>query len=285
MVKLHSIDTGYFKLDGGAMYGVVPKRLWNKLNPADEINMCTWAMRCLLVDEGDRKILIDTGMGDKHGEKFKSHFMPHGNDTLKSSLAKIGLAPEDITDVLLTHFHFDHVGGNTELDANGKIVPTFPNATYWTNEVHYKWALEPNPRELASFLKHDFVPLREMGMMEFIDVEKDISFSKSIKLRFAYGHTEAMMIPIIDTGEKKIAFGADLLPSYGHIGMPYVMCYDIRPLDTMAEKAEFFDYIHQENIAVFLEHDKDHECLTITKNDRGRYVLDQTFKVDQRHTA
>lgn len=281
MVKLFPIDTGYFKLDGGAMFGVVPKKMWNKLNPADEDNMCTWAMRCLLVDEGDRKILIDTGMGDNYSDKFKSHFHPHGSDTLNSSLARHGYAPEDITDVLLTHFHFDHVGGNMHYDTHGKLVPSFPNATYWTNEQHYNWALNPNPREKASFIKDHFVPLREMGMMEFIDVQQNIPFSKSIKLQFVYGHTEAMMIPIIDLGDKKIAYGADLLPSYGHISMPFVMCYDIRPLSTLDEKAAFYDYLLQEDIAVFLEHDKEHECLKIKKNDRGRYVLDKTFSLDQ----
>jgi len=254
MTKLYTIDTGFFKLDGGAMFGVVPKKLWNKINPADEENMCTWAMRCLLVDEGDRKILIDTGMGNKYSDKFASHFHPHGDATLKSSLASHGFKPEDITDVLLTHFHFDHIGGNMEYDANKKLVPTFPNATYWSNEVHYNWALEPNYREKASFLKEDFVPLKEMGMMQFIDVQENIS---------------------------KIAFGADLLPSHGHISMPFVMCYDIRPLSTLDEKAKFYDYLLQEDIAVFLEHDKDHECLRIKKNEKGRYVLDQTFAVSQ----
>jgi len=276
MTKLIPIHTGNFKLDGGAMFGVVPQSMWKKINEPDENNMCTWAMRCLLVDEGDRKILIDTGMGNKISDKMRAHFYPHGQSSLMGSLKVAGYDPEDITDVLLTHFHFDHVGGALDFDKDRNILPAFPNAKYWSNEVHYNWAIEPNPRERASFLKENFVPMKEQGILNLIDVEQDISFSKSIRLHFMYGHTEAMMIPIItDDNGKRIAFCADLLPSAGHVGMPYVMSYDIRPLQTMKEKAAFFDYLHEENISCFLEHDKDYECLHLSKNERGRYVPSQ----------
>ncbi len=272
MVKLVPIHTGNFKLDGGAMFGVVPKSMWKKINAPDDNNMCTWAMRCLLVDEGDRKILIDTGMGNKISDKMKSHFYPHGDTDLNQSLGAAGYRPEDITDVLLTHFHFDHVGGALDFDQDKNIIPAFPNATYWTNDAHYKWAIEPNPRERASFLKENFVPLKDRGILKMLDVEENIQFSPSIRLHFMYGHTEAMMIPIITDSEgKQIAFCADLLPSAGHIGKPYVMSYDIRPLQTMKEKAIFFDYLYEENISCFLEHDKDYECLSLTKDERGRY--------------
>lgn len=281
MVKLIPIHTGNFKLDGGAMFGVVPRSMWKKINEPDDNNMCTWAMRCLLVDEGDRKILIDTGMGNKISDKMRSHFYPHGSTDLYQSLKVAGYTPEDITDVLLTHFHFDHVGGALDFDNNKNIIPAFPNAKYWTNDAHYKWAIEPNPRERASFLKENFVPLQELGVLNLIDVQQNIPFSESIRLHFMYGHTEAMMIPIItDQHGQQIAFCADLLPSAGHVGMPYVMSYDIRPLQTMKEKADFFNYLYQEKISCFLEHDKDYEVLQLDKNERGRYIASNTGSLE-----
>ena len=196
-MKLHVLETGKFKLDGGAMFGVVPKRMWQKMHPADEDNLCTWQMRCLLVEDGNRKILIDTGVGSKQDDRFRSHFYPHDDIDFTESLAKIGLTTEDITDVFLTHFHFDHVGGALKRDAQGAIVPVFPNATYWSNEVHYNWALNPNAREAASFLKENFVPMRDQGILQMIDVQEGIKFSDNISLSFVYGHTEAMMLPYI----------------------------------------------------------------------------------------
>ncbi|MFZ1580812.1 MAG: MBL fold metallo-hydrolase, partial [Saprospiraceae bacterium] len=236
-MKLHVLETGKFKLDGGAMFGVVPKRMWQKMHPADDDNLCTWQMRCLLVEDGNRKILIDTGVGSKQDDRFRSHFYPHDDIDFTESLAKIGLTTEDITDVFLTHFHFDHVGGALKRDAQGAIVPVFPNATYWSNEVHYNWALNPNAREAASFLKENFVPMRDQGILQMIDVQEGIKFSENISLSFVYGHTEAMMLPYISLPSgNTLIYCADLIPSHHHIQMPYVMAYDLRPLETMKEK-------------------------------------------------
>ncbi len=274
MLKITSIPTGYFKLDGGAMFGVVPRRLWQRTHPPDENNLCTWAMRCLLIETEDRKILIDTGIGDKQNEKFFSHFEPHGTDSLLGSLHNNGLSPEDITDVFLTHLHFDHVGGAVKKDADGKLVPTFPNATYWTNQKHYDWAFNPNPREAASFLKENFVPLHEHGVLKFIPVvEGGVDWIPGIKVHFAYGHTEAMMLPEIDQGDHKVFYCADLLASHFHLGRPYVMGYDIRPLVTMQEKEWLLDRAIKENLVLFFEHDPVLEKAEITLNERGRHVV------------
>jgi glyoxylase-like metal-dependent hydrolase (beta-lactamase superfamily II) len=279
-MKLHTIEAGTFKLDGGAMFGVVPKTIWNRLNPADENNMCLWNMRCLLVEEGNRKILIDTGMGSKQDEKFMSYFHPTGLNQLELSLAQAGFHPNDITDVFITHLHFDHGGGALKLDKAGNIVPAFPNAKYWSCKTHWDWALDPNPRERSSFLKENIKPLEDMGLIHFIDEEQDVKWTEKISVKFSYGHTEAMMIPLIDIGSgKKLAYCADLLPSQCHIRMPYVMSYDIRPLVTLEEKAVFFEEVLGEGHILFLEHDKDFECCTIKKNERGRYGLDKTYKL------
>ncbi len=273
-MKLHTIDTGLFKLDGGAMFGVVPKKMWKNINPPDADNMCTWAMRCLLIEEGDRKILIDTGLGNKQDEKFRSHFSPHGDDTLVNSLKVSGFSVEDITDVLLTHMHFDHVGGAVYRDHKGNLLPTFPNATYWTNEVHHKWALDPNPREKASFLKDNIVPLADHGCLKYIDVEQGARFSEHITLDFVYGHTEALMVPYIDLGNgNTLVYTADLMPSHGHVGLPYVMAYDIRPLVTMQERAELHEKVVDTNHFIYFEHDKDVAVGQLIKNDRGRVVF------------
>ncbi|MDX1939546.1 MAG: MBL fold metallo-hydrolase [Saprospiraceae bacterium] len=277
-MKISTIETGFLKLDGGAMFGIVPKRLWQKLNPPDENNLCTWAMRCLLVETDNRKILIDTGIGDKQDEKFRSHFEPHGDKTLVNSLLEKNLHPEDITDVLLTHLHFDHVGGAVKFDSNGKLVPTFPNATYWSNEIHWNWAMNPNEREKASFLKENFVPLREAGVIQFIDVqEEDLEWLPGIHLRFVYGHTEAMMIPIIKIANKTLIYCADVMPSSYHIGMPYVMSYDVRPLVTLVEKEKIlYEAVTNKNILLF-EHDPFIPAATVTQDDRGRIILEKTF--------
>ncbi len=273
-MKLHIIETGKFKLDGGAMFGVVPKSLWKRLNEPDENNMCTWTMRCLLIEEGERKVLIDTGLGDKQDAKFRSHFYPHGDDSLEKSLVNAGFAFEDITDVFLTHLHFDHVGGAIKKDEKDNLIPTFPNATYWSNKKHWDWALTPNARERASFLKENIVPLQDHNVLKFIDVEDGVRFTDSISVDFVYGHTEAMMVPYIhlDNG-KTLVYTADLLPSHCHIGMPYVMGYDIRPLMTLKEKARLYEKAVNTNHMIFFEHDKDMACAELVKNDRGRVVL------------
>ncbi len=276
-MKLSVIHTGLFKLDGGAMFGIVPKVIWDRINPADQNNLCTWAMRCLLIEDGNRKILIDTGLGDKQDERFRSHFHPHGDMDLHSSLKEQMISPEDITDVIITHFHFDHVGGAVSKDNQGNLIPTFPHATYWSNRPHYDWAYDPNPREAASFLKENFVPLYDQGVLRFIDVGEDVPFTDRISFNFYHGHTEAMMVPFIqlDNG-KTLVYTADLLPSTGHIKMPYVMSYDIRPLMTLAEKEKFYDKAANDDHIIFFEHDKDIECGVIGKNEKGRYSAVKT---------
>lgn len=273
-MKLHVLETGKFKLDGGAMFGVVPKRMWQKMHPADDDNLCTWQMRCLLVEDGNRKILIDTGVGSKQDDRFRSHFYPHDDIDFTESLTKIGLTTEDITDVFLTHFHFDHVGGALKRDAQGAIVPVFPNATYWSNEVHYNWALNPNAREAASFLKENFVPMRDQGILQMIDVQEGIKFSDNISLSFVYGHTEAMMLPYISLPSgNTLIYCADLIPSHHHIQMPYVMAYDLRPLETMKEKKVLHDVATDGKHFLFFEHDLDVACGFLTKNENGRVVF------------
>lgn len=273
-MKLHVLETGKFKLDGGAMFGVVPKRMWQKMHPPDDDNLCTWQMRCLLVEDGNRKILIDTGVGSKQDDRFRSHFYPHDDIDFTESLAKIGLTTEDITDVFLTHFHFDHVGGALKRDAQGAIVPVFPNATYWSNEVHYNWALNPNAREAASFLKENFVPMRDQGILQMIDVQEGIKFSDNISLSFVYGHTEAMMLPYISLPSgNTLIYCADLIPSHHHIQMPYVMAYDLRPLETMKEKKVLHDVATDGKHFLFFEHDLDVACGFLTKNENGRVVF------------
>jgi glyoxylase-like metal-dependent hydrolase (beta-lactamase superfamily II) len=280
-MRLHIIESGLFKLDGGAMFGVVPKKLWQRINPPDENNLCTWSLRCLLVETEGRKILIDTGMGDKQDAKFRSFFHPHGDNTLVSSLEKKGFAPEDITDVFITHFHFDHVGGAVKYDDQGKLVPTFPNATYWSNKRHYDWAMDPNPREKASFLKENFEPLMEAGVLKFIEVsEQDVNWLPNIDIRYVYGHTEAMMLPILKGKEKTLVYCADLLPSSGHLGGPYVMSYDLRPLDTMEEKSRLLGEALEDDFLLFFEHDPAATCIKVVKNEKGRIVIGEHVDVD-----
>ncbi len=276
-MQISVIPTGFLKLDGGAMFGIVPRRLWQRLNPPDENNLCTWALRCLLIETGDHKILVDTGVGDKQDEKFRSHFEPHGTDTLLGSLADRGLSPEDITDVFLTHLHFDHCGGAVSKTNDGELVPTFPNATYWSNEKHYAWAMTPNAREKASFLKENFVPLETAGVLKF--VEEGASPWPGIRTKFVYGHTEAMMMLYIDYRELTLVYCADLMPSSFHLGMPYVMSYDVRPLETLKEKEELLrDAVDKKQVLIF-EHDPKIECATVTRNERNRVVVDEVFKI------
>ncbi len=277
-MKLYTINTGYFKLDGGAMFGVVPKTMWNKLNPADEHNLCTWAMRCLLIEDGNKLILIDNGIGDKQDEKFFGHYHLHGEDTLDKSLAKHGFSKADITDVFLTHLHFDHCGGSI-IRKEDKLIPAFPNAIYWSNEQHWKWATEPNDREKASFLKENILPIQESGQLKFIDIKKEAiinntSIVDSLKTRSVYGHTDAMMLPQINYKEHTIVYMADLLPSTAHIPIPYVMAYDMFPLTTLHEKKSFLQEAQQNNYVLFFEHDPKIECCTLQQTDKGIRVND-----------
>jgi glyoxylase-like metal-dependent hydrolase (beta-lactamase superfamily II) len=249
-MKLYSINAGYFKLDGGAMFGVVPKSMWKKLNPPDENNMCSWAMRCLLIEDGNRLLLVDNGMGSKQDDKFFGHYFLHGNDTLERSLKKNGFSKDDISDVFLTHLHFDHCGGSIEKDRD-KLIPAFKNATYWSNEVHWHWATNPNDREKASFLKENILPIQQSGQLKFIEVKDNISFTENIAIRFLYGHTQAMMLPQINYKGKTIIFMADLMPSVAHIPIPYVMAYDTTPLQTLEEKKLFLTEAQQKNYILF----------------------------------
>ncbi|MCP2044521.1 MBL fold metallo-hydrolase [Pontibacter sp. HSC-36F09] len=279
-MKLHVIDTGFFKLDGGAMFGVVPKSLWQRTNPADENNLCTWAMRCLLIEDGDRLILIDNGIGNKQDAKFYSHYYLHGEATLEKSLHAAGFSHQDITDVFLSHLHFDHCGGGVKYkNSEGALELVFPNATYWSNPDHWKWATQPNAREKASFLKENILPMQESGHLQFIDPTKPSPFPQ-FDIFYADGHTDKMMVPIIPYKERKVAFMADLLPSTGHIPLPYVMGYDTRPLLTMDEKARFLKMAAYENFVLYLEHDAVNECCTVQYTEKG-IRLDSTFSLSE----
>src|SRR6185437_8753238 len=277
-MKLYAINAGHFKLDGGAMFGVVPKSIWNKLNPSDENNMCNWAMRCMLVEDEGRLILIDNGMGSKQGEKFFGYYFLNGEETLDKSLAKHGFSKEDITDVFLTHLHFDHCGGSIK-KIDDKLVPAFKNATYWSNENYWKWATQPNDREKASFLKENILPIQESGKLKFIEVKEGIEFTKNIKLRFVNGHTESMMLPEINYKGKTIVYMADLLPSLAHIPIPYIMSYDTRPLETLAEKKSFLSEALEKDFILFFEHDREIECCNLQLTDKG-IRRKQTFRLE-----
>jgi len=271
-MQLHVLNTGFFKLDGGAMFGVVPKTIWQKTNPADESNMCTWAMRSLLIEDGNRLILIDTGIGDKQSEKFFSHYYLFGNDTLHGNLAKLGFKADDVTDVILTHLHFDHCGGAiTWNEHKDGYRPVFKNATYWSSALHWEWAVKPNPREKASFLSENILPIQESGQLKFIGRNGDFTPEAlpNIDIRFVDGHTESMMIPQISYKGKTIVFMADLLPSIGHIPLPYVMGYDTRPLITISEKAAFLNEAADKEFILFFEHDSQNECCTVQHTEKG----------------
>lgn len=277
-MKLHIINTGNFKLDGGAMFGVVPKTIWQKTNPPDENNLCNWAMRCLLVEDGDRLTLIDNGIGDKQDAKFLSHYYLNGDDTLLGSLHNAGFSQSDVTDMFLTHLHFDHCGGGVQM-VSGKPVLTFKNARYWTNADHWNWAVKPNPREKASFLKENILPMQESGQLNFIDPSAPAPFA-GWSIFFASGHTEKMMVPRISYGAYTICYMADLLPSVGHIPLPYVMGYDTRPLITMQEKAAFLEEAAEKQYVLFFEHDPVNECCTVKKTEKG-VRLDRAFPLKE----
>ena len=276
-MNVYPVETGNFKLDGGAMFGVVPKSIWHKTNPADSNNMCNWAMRCLLIEDGDRLILIDSGIGDKQNEKFFSHFHLNGDASLEKSLTKLGFHCNDITDVLITHLHFDHVGGAVKR-ANGKFALSFPHARYWSNHQHWDWAINPNPREKASFLSENILPIKELGHLNFIKSGNELG--EHIEILTVNGHTEGQMIPIITFKNKKIAFTADLIPSVGHLKIPYLPSYDIRPLRTMEEKELFLQRAINEDIQLFFEHDAYHQCCSVIQGERG-VKLNQTFNLSE----
>lgn len=271
-MKLHAIETGFFKLDGGAMFGVVPKNIWNKTNPADSNNMCTWGNRLLLIEESNRLMLVDTGLGDKQTEKFFSYYYLHGDATLDKSLTSLGFERNDITDVILTHLHFDHCGGAIVREGE-KLSPAFKNANFWSNGDHWAWATAPNPREKASFLKENILPIQESGQLKFVeDIENP--FGKDISIRYANGHTEAMMLPQIQYKGKTVLYMADLLPSVGHIPIPYVMGYDVRPLVTMEERNTYWNEIVDNEYILFFEHDPINECCTLQHTEKGIRVKD-----------
>lgn len=277
-MQLYSVDTGFFKLDGGAMFGVVPKTIWNKLNPADENNMCNWAMRCLLIQNGSKLILIDNGIGDKQDAKFFSHYHLNGNDALEKSLANHGFHSSDITDVLLTHLHFDHCGGSVK-KVGDKLVAAFSNATYWSDSRHWEWATHPNDREKASFLKENILPIAESGQLKFTDLHTS-DFSSDINLRYAFGHTEAMILPEVEYKGKKLIFMADLIPSAAHIPVPYVMAYDMFPMKTLVEKKAFLEEACDTEMILFFEHDPVNQCCTLQRTEKGIRVKD-TFKLSE----
>ena len=278
-MKLHTIDTGFFKLDGGAMFGVVPKTIWQKLVQPDENNLCTWAMRCLLIEDGNRLILIDNGIGDKQDAKFMGHYHLHGDDSLDKSLAKLGFARKDITDVFLTHLHFDHCGGSIIREGE-KLKPAFESATYWSNDKHWEWAVHPNDREKASFLKENILPIQESGQLKFVATEDGVDFSEHMKVRFAYGHTDAMMLPQIEYKGRTIVYMADLLPSTAHIPLPYVMAYDMFPLQTLKEKKAFLEEAVTNDYVLYFEHDAQNECCTLQQTEKGIRVS-ETCKLSE----
>ena len=283
-MKLYPIETGNFKLDGGAMFGVVPKSIWNKTNPADDNNLIDIAARCLLIEDGNRLILIDTGMGNKQSDKFFGYYSLWGSHSLDKSLAKYGFHRDDITDVFMTHLHFDHCGGSIQWnkDRTG-YEPAFKNAVFWSNENHWQWATEPNAREKASFLKENIIPMQESGQLRFVQRPEEDFLVKSelgFGILFVDGHTEKQMIPHIQYQDKTIIFCADLLATAGHIPIPYVMGYDTRPLLTMPEKTKFMNAAVENNYYLFLQHDAHNEIIRVEKTERGVRLKD-AFSADE----
>ena len=277
-MNLHIINTGLFKLDGGAMFGVVPKTLWQRTNPADENNMCTWAMRCLLIEDGNQLILIDNGIGDKQDAKFFSHLYLHGNDTLLNSIKQAGFSPDEITDVFMTHLHFDHCGGGVRYEGE-KLSLTFKNARYWSNKEHWQWATEPNRREKASFLKENILPIQESGHLNFVDLKEKSPF-ESFGIIAVDGHTEKQMLPKIKYKDKTIVFVADLIPSAAHIPIPYVMGYDTRPLLTISEKEKFLMEAAENDFTLIFQHDPNIECCNLKMTERG-VKLNESFMLKE----
>ena len=271
-MNLYPINAGNFKLDGGAMFGVVPKSLWQKTNPSDSDNLIDLTARCMLIESGSRLILVDAGMGDKQSEKFFSYYKPWGDDSLVKSINSVGFSIDEITDVFLTHLHFDHCGGSTVLNSNNISVPLFKNAKYWSNKNHWDWATNPNSREKASFLKENLSPIEESGQLCFLDV-KSPGFNHYDELGFDVlfvdGHTEKQMIPKVSYNGKEVVFMADLLPTAGHIPLPYIMGYDVRPLTTLEEKRSFLNLAVKEEYCLFLEHDAQNEIIILKETEKG----------------
>ncbi|TBN03998.1 MBL fold metallo-hydrolase [Hyunsoonleella flava] len=283
-MTLYPINSGNFKLDGGAMFGVVPKSLWSRTNPADENNMIDLTARCLLIEDGNRLILIDTGMGNKQSDKFFGYYYMWGNDSIDSSLEKHGFHRDDITDVFLTHLHFDHCGGAIQWnkDRTG-YEPAFKNADFWSNKDHWDWAVNPNAREKASFLKENILPIEESGRLKFTDIPKGDMLKNSaldFDVFFADGHTDKQMIPMINYKGKTICFMADLLPTAGHLPLPYVMSYDMRPLLTLNEKEKFLNMAADNGFYLFLEHDAYNEVITVKHTEKG-VRLDQVLSANE----
>ena len=283
-MKIYPIEAGNFKLDGGAMFGVVPKTIWNKTNPADENNLIDIAARCMLIENGNRLILIDTGMGNKQSEKFFGYYSLWGNDSLDKSLAKYGFHRDDVTDVFMTHLHFDHCGGSVNWNKDKTSYEVaFKNAKFWTNENHWEWATKPNNREKASFLSENILPMQESGQLNFIKRPNgDFNFSEEMNFGIYYvdGHTEKMMIPHIQYQDKTIVFCADLIPTAGHLPLPYVMGYDTRPLLTMPEKSKFLTSAAENNYFLWLEHDAHNPIITIEMTEKG-VRLKERFEIQE----
>lgn len=276
-MKIYSIETGNLKLDGGAMFGVVPKVMWQKLYPADENNLCNWAMRCMLIVDNERKILIDTGIGTKQDEKFLKHYYLNGDASLEKSLQKYGFTTDDITDVILTHLHFDHVGGAVKYNEKQELIPTFANAQYYTSKQQWEWATHPNRREKASFLKENIVPLQEHKVLNLFEEEHELFPNVQVKLY--NGHTSGQVIPIINVNGQNFAYTADLFPSVAHLPMPYIMSYDTQPLVTLEDRKRFFKDAMENNYILFFEHDLYNECCSLHETEKGIRAK-ETFTLD-----
>jgi glyoxylase-like metal-dependent hydrolase (beta-lactamase superfamily II) len=275
-MEIYKIETGNFMIDGGAMFGVVPKSLWEKQYPANEKNLCNFSMRAMLITTEDRKILIDTGVGNKQDEKFFGYYYLNGNDSLKGSLKKTGNTPDDITDVVLTHLHFDHCGGAVEYNEDGELTPAFKNAKYWISRQQWKWAVNPNHREKASFLKENFIPIKENGQLEIIN--SDFELIPGLELRLFNGHTNGQIIPLIRYNNKTIVYVADLIPTSAHIPLSWICAFDTKPLIAMDEKKEFLEKALSNDYILFFEHDINVECCSLKMTKKGIRV-GETYKL------
>lgn len=276
-MKITPIETGFFKLDGGAMFGVVPKVIWQKSNPADENNLCTWSMRCLLLEYGNKRVLIDNGIGDKQSDQFFKHYYLHGEANLTSSLIQAGCHPDEVTDMLHTHLHFDHCGGGIYRTAQGGFETKFKNAQYWVNKAQWNWATNPNAREKASFLKENIAPIQESGQLVLMDAPS--IWDDGIELIYVNGHTDGMTLPLIRKDNYTFLYMADLLPSAGHLPLPYVMGYDTRPLLTLDEKERILNQAVENEWILILEHDPIHEAIVIHRNEKGHFALKESLKL------
>jgi glyoxylase-like metal-dependent hydrolase (beta-lactamase superfamily II) len=281
IMKLYAIETGKFRLDGGAMFGVVPKPLWEKTNPADERNRIDMAMRCLLIEDSNRLILVDNGLGHKYDDKFKGLYaVDHEKNTLDRSLEALGFSKEEVTDVILTHLHFDHCGGSTAWHPGKERFETaFENAHFWVQRSHLEWALKPNAREKASFYDENIQPIVQSGQLRLVDGETELF--PEISLKVVNGHTAAMQLPLVQYKGRQVLYAADLFPTFGHIPLPYVMGYDTRPLLTLEEREVFLPWLVEEEVVLFYEHDPVNECGTVRRNEKGAFVSDRLFKMSE----